>query len=65
MTTNRIRYNYVFLQEFCKEHNIILLKDYSNENINRDIIIEGKCKSDNCNEKCYKKIFMLHKKKEQ
>ena len=56
MTTNRIRYNYVFLQEFCKGHNIILLKDYSNENINRDSIIEGKCKSDNCNEKCYKKL---------
>ena len=48
MSTNRIRYNNVFLQDFCKENNIMLLKDYSNENINRDSIIEGKCKSDNC-----------------
>ena len=47
MTTNII-YNNIFLQDFCKEHNIILLKDYSNENINRDSIIEGKCKSENC-----------------
>jgi len=56
MTTNRIRYNYVFLQEFCKEHNIILLKDYSNEKINRDSIVESKCNSDNCNE-CFKRDF--------
>jgi len=56
MTTNRIRYNNVFLQEFCKEHNIILLKDYSNENINRDSIIEGKCKSDNCSNN-FSKLF--------
>jgi hypothetical protein len=50
LRNKKIRYNNVFLQEFCKEHNITLLMDYSNENINRDSIIEGKCKSDNCNE---------------
>ena len=34
MNTNKIRYNYEFLQDFCKSNNITLLKDYSNEKVN-------------------------------
>jgi hypothetical protein len=48
MTTNRIRYNYEFLQGFCKENNVTLLKDYSNEIVNRKTIIEGKCCVNEC-----------------
>ena len=59
MTTNIIRYNYEFLQNFCKEYNIILLKDYSSEKINRDSIIEGKCKSENCNEHFKRRLRSL------
>jgi hypothetical protein len=56
MNTNRIRYNYKLLQDFCKENNIELLCDYSNINLLRDSIIEGKCKTDNCNEICSKRF---------
>ena len=48
MNTNRIRYNYEFLQNFCKENNIALLHDYSNINILRDSIIEGNCNTSDC-----------------
>ena len=46
--TAKQQYNYEYLQQFCQENNIILLKDYSNEKINRDAIIEGTCKTDTC-----------------
>ena len=46
--TAKQQYNYEYLQQFCQENNIILLKDYSQEKINRDAIIEGKCKTDKC-----------------
>jgi hypothetical protein len=61
MNNNRIRYNYEFLQKLCKENSIILLKDYINEKINRDSIIEGKCKSENCNEKFSKVCRNLYR----
>jgi len=51
-----MRYNYDFLKDFCIEHEITLIKDYSNEKINRDSLIEGKCKSNGCNEICNKKL---------
>jgi hypothetical protein len=60
MTTNRIRYNYVFLQEFCKEHNIILMKDYSNEKLNRAYKIEGKCCYEECNDLFFKSLNALY-----
>lgn len=56
MRKNKLTYNNMFLQEFCETNNIILLNDYSIENINRDSIIKGKCKSDNCNEICSKRF---------
>jgi hypothetical protein len=38
-----MKYDYKSLVLFCKEYDIILLKDYSKEKINRNTIIEGKC----------------------
>ena len=51
------KYNYEYLQLFCKENNINLCKDYSKDKITRDTIIEGKCKGDGC---CggFEKIFV-------
>ena len=34
--TTKIRYDYNFLQQFCKENEIDLTKDYSLEKVNRD-----------------------------
>jgi len=41
-------FNYNFLDYFCKNNNISLLKNYSNENITRETRIEGKCLTNNC-----------------
>ena len=54
----KVRYNNELLQNFCETNCIILIKDYSNEKLNRDSIIEGKCKTENCNE-CFKKTFRI------
>ena len=59
----RKRYNYEFLKELCKEYNITLLRDYSNENLHRDYKIEGNCKTENCNENFEKTLGGLSKKK--
>jgi len=48
--TAKQQYDYEYLQQFCEEHSIILSKDYSQEKITRDIKIEGKCKTDTCND---------------
>jgi len=56
---SRKRYDYTFLENFCKENDITLLKDYSNENINIESKIEFKCKYEECNEKCCKKLEKL------
>ena len=52
--TTKIRYDYEFLQQFCKENGIILTKDYSMEKVNRDTIIEAKCLTDGCEDICTK-----------
>jgi hypothetical protein len=46
----RINYNYEYLQKYSKENNITLLKDYSNERINRRLYIDAKCLTNNCDE---------------
>lgn len=54
--TTKIRYNYDFLQQYCRENNIEFLKDYSDDKIRCDSILEGKC----CNSYCvhnFKKSF--------
>ena len=44
----KIRRDSLFLITFCKENNIELLKNYSNEKINGTTKIEGKCVTENC-----------------
>ena len=61
MTNNaRIKYNYDYLQTYCKDNNITLLKDYSNERVNRDTIIYAKCIINNCIENVEKRFRQLH-----
>lgn len=43
---NRITYNNDFLQNYCKENNILLINAYNN--INRDTRIEGNCLIQEC-----------------
>ena len=48
----KVRYNYDLLKKYCDENGIDLKKDYSNETITRDTIIEAKCL--NCDDNCSK-----------
>lgn len=48
----KMRYDNKLLQKYCNENDITLLKDYSNENLVRDTIINAKCL--NCHEICSK-----------
>ena len=57
------KYNYKYLLNFCKENDIVLLDDYSNENLNVFSNIKFKCCNENCNEECNKKIQILIKYK--
>ena len=45
-----MRYNTENLYSFCAENNINLLNDYTNVDIKRESYIEGKCKTENCND---------------
>jgi hypothetical protein len=60
MTTKQ-QYNYEYLHQFCEENSIILSKDYSQENVNRDTKIEGNCKTDTCDEIFCKTFRQLSK----
>ena len=51
-----LKYSYGSLQKFCCENGIELCKDYSGEKINRVTTIEGKCKTDGC-EQLFNKVF--------
>ena len=53
------KYNYEYLEKFCKENNINLCKDYSKENITRNTIIIGKCIYNNCKNDFAKKFTSL------
>jgi hypothetical protein len=57
MSENKLRqqYKYQFLQEYCKEKNISLLKDYNNK-INRNTIIEANCLNKDCKNTVEKKF---------
>jgi hypothetical protein len=57
--TTKIRYDYEFLQQFCKENGIVLTKDYSLEKVNRDTIIEAKCLTEGCQDICSKKFDQI------
>jgi hypothetical protein len=44
------KYNYEYLQQFCKENGITLTTDYIQKKIQADTKIDGICKNDYCNE---------------
>ena len=48
----KVRYNYGLLKKYCEENGIDLKKDYSNERMTRDTIIEATCL--NCDDTCSK-----------
>ena len=48
-------YNFAFLQRFCGEHDLQLLKDYSRERVSSNIKIEAKCIC--CENKMVEKSF--------
>ena len=52
------------LMDFCQENKIILIEDYSSIFVNRDTIIKGKCKTENCNHNFEKSFRMLLKLKD-
>ena len=56
----RVKWDLVYLHEYCKENNVTLLKDYSNERVNRDTVIKTKCLTENCNETIEKHFRQLH-----
>ena len=45
-----LKYSYENLQKFCNENGIELCRDYSTEKVRRETKIEGKCKTEGCNE---------------
>ena len=48
----KVRYDYGLLKKYCEENNVDLKKDYSDESITRDSIIEAKCLK--CDDSCSK-----------
>ncbi len=46
--TNKNKFNFEKLQNYCKENNLVLLNDYSNINLTKKSIIKTKCQSLNC-----------------
>jgi len=57
--TTRTKYDFERLDKYCKENGVILLDDYSNEKITRDIFVKGKCVYENCVNEFEKKIREL------
>ena len=54
--TIRTKYDFELLTKYCNENGVILMEEYSNEKINRDINVKGKCVYENC-ENEFDKIF--------
>jgi hypothetical protein len=48
----KVRYDYGLLKKYCEENNVDLKKDYSDESITRNSIIEAKCLK--CDDSCSK-----------
>ena len=47
--TERKKYDFESLQNYCNENNVVLLEDYTYKYVTRNIIIKGKCVYENCN----------------
>jgi len=55
------KYSYESLQKFCNENGIELYRDYSTEIVRRETKIEGKCKTEGCNNVFSKSILCVFK----
>ena len=53
---SKVKYDTNMLIDFCEKNNIILENDYSHKFINRDYIVEGFCKNNEC-KNTFKKPF--------
>lgn len=59
--TERQKYDFARLEQYCKENNIVLLEDYSGCDLTKTSIIKGKCMHSNCDESFEKKLQHLTK----
>ena len=53
-------YTFEYLQKFCKENGVTLAKDYSEDCLNSDFKVEGKCTNEGCAlnfKKCFKNLI--------
>jgi hypothetical protein len=62
MDTKKVKmiYNLELFNQFCKDKNIELLKDYSNINMTSNTIIEAKCNNPGCNENVNKTFMAMY-----
>ena len=51
--------NFERLQKYCSENNVVLLEDYSNQNIVCHFVIEGKCSNKDCSNNFKKNLYKL------
>lgn len=55
------KFNFERLHKYCSENNVTLLEDYSIVKLKGNVIIKGKCVSENCNNNFEKKFNYLIK----
>ena len=55
------KYTYELLLTFCKEKNIVLTRDYTEEHFHSDLIIECVCMSEECTDTGNKHFYKLIK----
>jgi hypothetical protein len=59
--TERRKYDFERLDNYCKENNVILLEDYSECQLTREVYIKTKCCYENCSNVVNKKFRELEK----
>jgi hypothetical protein len=59
--TSKIKYNVDLLTTFCKEHNLDILENYENTEVQCNVKITGKCITENCTNFFNKKFHILYK----
>jgi hypothetical protein len=53
------RFDHILLQDCCNQYNIKLLKDYSNEKLNKLTIINGECVNHDICKGTFNKTFIM------
>jgi hypothetical protein len=61
--SEKIRYNFENLKNFCEENKIDILEEFNEQNVNCNIKITGKCITPNCSNFYCKKFHILFKTK--